>query len=97
MIELNICDLELVSGAGCVEKTLNGASNGAQAGGAIGGAIGIGIAAGTGGGGAPLILGLGTIGAAIGAVGGGIAVGYECYKEEQERKEKDKSGNNYGH
>lgn len=35
MIELNIYDLEIVSGAGCVEKTFAGAANGATAGAAI--------------------------------------------------------------
>lgn len=95
MIELNICDLELVSGAGCVEKIVSGAANGATAGAAIGGAIGLGAAFATGGGATPLILGLGTIGGGIGAVGGAVAVGYECYKESKQKQ--DKSGNNYGH
>lgn len=96
MIELSIYDLALVSGAGCIEKTVSGAANGATAGAAVGGAVGFGIAAATGGGGTPLILGFGTIGGAIGAVGGAVAVGYECYQENKQ-KEKDKSGNNYGH
>lgn len=93
MIELNIYDFEMVSGAGCIEQTFSGAANGATAGAAIGGAVGLGIAVATGGGGTPLILGFGTIGGGIGAVSGAIAVGYECY---QESKLKDQSGNDYG-